>query len=187
MGIVGGGKKLKPRQVHELVKKHGEEVVFFDGRNAHEAAIGKFKNAVAPNVKFTRDFAEELQKPRYQKLKNKPIITYCTGGVRCEILSMLMIDEGFKNVYQLDGGIVKYGEEFGDGGLWEGALYVFDGRVSTKFSPHAKDIGSCSRCGAKTSNYINCADQACNALVLECQSCAAKNQYCSSHQPATAK
>lgn len=175
-GIIGGGKHLKPKQVHELVNKR-QDVVFFDGRNAYEAAVGKFKNAVIPEVEHTRDFKKELKKPRYQKLKDKPIVTYCTGGIRCEVLSVLMKNEGFKEVYQIDGGIVKYGEEFGDDGLWEGSLYVFDGRLGTKFTSQAKDIGVCIHCSGKTSNYENCANKSCNKLILVCKKCAS-NDYC---------
>ena len=127
-GIVGGGRHLKPKQVHELVEKHGD-VIFFDGRNAYEAAVGKFKDAIVPEVDHTRDFAKELEDPKYDALKDKPVVTYCTGGIRCEVLSMMMKKRGFQEVYQIDGGIVKYGEEYGDDGLWEGSLYVFDGRM----------------------------------------------------------
>lgn len=177
-GIVGGGKHLKPKQVHDLVKKHGEDVIFFDGRNAYEAAVGKFKDAVVPEVDHTREFAKELEDPRYDEIKNKPIVTYCTGGIRCEVLSMLMKKRGFQEVYQIDGGIVKYGEEYGDEGLWEGSLYVFDGRMGTKFSDKAKDIGDCIHCKSKTSNYENCANKACNKLILICNSCVSNEVFC---------
>ncbi len=182
-GIVGGGLRLKPKQVHELLKKRGNEVVFMDGRNAYEASIGKFKNAVVPNTQTTRDFVKELEKPALKKLKNRPIVTYCTGGIRCEILTCLMKNRGFSEVYQLDGGIVKYGEEFKDSGLWEGKLYVFDRRMSVGFSENAKDIGKCSLCGNKTSNFENCADSSCNALILACDKCALRTgTHCSRHQ-----
>lgn len=170
-GIVGGGKHLKPEQVHELVKDRGEDVVFMDGRNAYEAAIGKFKNAVIPDVRTTRDFKKELKKPDYQKLKDKPIVTYCTGGIRCEILTTLMKQEGFSEVYQIDGGIAKYGEKFKDEGLWEGKMYVFDRRKTVAFSEKSKDIGECVHCHTKTSNFENCAVKSCNELILLCKDC----------------
>lgn len=170
-GIVGGGHRLKPQQVHELLAKRGKEVVFFDGRNKHEAAVGKFKDAVVPDVDHTREFSQELSHPKYDELKDKPVVTYCTGGIRCEVLSVLMKKHGFQEVYQLDGGIVKYGEEYGDDGLWEGSLYVFDDRLTTKFSDKAKDIGSCIYCRATTSNYKNCANKDCNRLILVCDNC----------------
>lgn len=170
-GIIGGGRRLKPHQLHRLIAERGDDVVLFDGRSAHEAAIGRFKHAVVPAVQHTRDFVRELQQPKYAALKTKPVVTYCTGGIRCEVLSLLMHQAGFEEVYQLDGGIVKYGEAFGDDGLWEGALYVFDGRISTKFSDRAQDTGACLHCRAKTSNYENCTYQACNKLVLVCKNC----------------
>jgi UPF0176 protein len=180
-GVKGGGKHLKPHQVHELVKQRGEDVVFFDGRNTYEAAVGKFKNAVVPDTETTRDFVDELESGKYEELKDKPVVTYCTGGIRCEVLSALMKNRGFKEVYQIEGGIVKYGEKYGDDGLWEGNLYIFDGRMNHKFSDRAKDIGLCIGCGGKTSNYENCDDRTCDCLMLLCKDCAAKSLSCKSY------
>lgn len=176
-GVIGGGEHLKPDQVNELVKQYGDDVVFFDGRNAYEAEIGKFKNTVIPNVKTSRDFIKEIEDPKYNDIKDKPIVTYCTGGIRCEALSALMKNRGFKKVYQIDGGIVKYGEKFGDEGLWEGKLHIFDNRMVHQFSDKAKDIGDCTHCKNKTSRYINCSNVACNRLVLVCNKCS-KDSYC---------
>lgn len=170
-GVVGGGKHLRPKEVNKLVEERGDDVVFFDGRNAHEAAIGKFKNAVVPDTRTSRDFIKELESGKYDDLKDKPIVTYCTGGIRCEILSSLMKNRGFEEVYQIDGGIVKYGETYGDDGLWEGSLRVFDDRMTVDFSDHAKTIGECSHCKGATSNYENCAWANCNDLVLICENC----------------
>ena len=176
-GIVGGGKHLKPKQVHDLVAERGQDVVFFDGRNTYEAAVGKFKDAVIPDVNLTRNFKQELADPKYDAIKDKPVVTYCTGGIRCEVLSMLMIKEGFKEVYQLDGGIVKYGQQYKDDGLWEGSLYVFDGRMGVKFSGKARDIGSCVHCDNKTSNYENCIEASCNLLILICSTCLVNERF----------
>ncbi len=170
-GVVDGGRHLKPAEVHELYEQYGDDVVFFDGRNAYEAAVGRFKNAVVPNTRTSKDFIRELESGRYDHLKDKKVITYCTGGIRCEILTPLMKHRGFKDVYQMDGGIVKYGEQYGDDGLWEGNLYVFDDRMGITFSDHAKDIGTCIHCGGATSTYVNCALASCNELVLICESC----------------
>ena len=170
-GVVGGGEHLKPEQVDELVKKYGDDVVFFDGRNKYEAAVGRFKNTVVPDTRTSRDFIPELDSGKYDDLKDKKVVTYCTGGVRCELLSAMMKKRGFKDVYQIDGGIVKYGEKFGDDSLWEGNLYVFDGRMGLNFSDHAKVIGECVHCQGKTSNYENCAEASCNDLILICENC----------------
>lgn len=178
-GIVGGGKHLKPEEVNNLVKERGDDVIFFDGRNAYEAAVGKFENAVIPETRTSHDFIRAIEDPKYDAIKDKPIVTYCTGGIRCEILSALMKNRGFKEVYQIDGGIVKYGEKYKDDGLWEGSLYIFDDRMGMKFSDKAKDIGTCIHCKGKTSNYENCANKACNDLVLICENCRTTNDTCS--------
>jgi len=170
-GVIGGGTHIKPHTVHEMIEKYGDDVVFFDGRNAHEAKIGRFKNAVVPNTNTSRDFLAELESDKYDDIKDKKVITYCTGGIRCEAISAMMKKRGFKDVYQIDGGIVKYGEAYGDDGLWEGSLRVFDDRMTVEFSDHAKTIGECTHCGGKTSNFENCAFANCNDLVLICESC----------------
>lgn len=180
-GIQNGGLHLKPEQVHKLIEERGDEVIFFDGRNTYEAQVGRFKRAVIPDVRTTPDFLAELDHPKYDAIKRRPIVTYCTGGIRCEILSVLMKNRGFKEVYQIDGGIVKYGEKYGDDGLWEGSLYIFDGRMNHRFSANARDIGECVHCKDKTSNFINCAELSCNKLVLACQSCAPTYNLCKQH------
>ncbi len=176
-GVVGGGVHLKPEAVHKLVEERGDDVIFFDGRNAYEAKVGRFKNAVVSDARTSKDFLKELDSNKYDDIKDKPVVTYCTGGIRCEILSSLMKNRGFKEVYQIDGGIVKYGETYADDGLWEGSLYVFDGRMGVKFSETAKDIAECIHCQGKTSRYINCANLQCNDLIIVCENCIEKT-YC---------
>ena len=165
-GVVGGGTKLSPEQLHELVA--AKNVTFFDGRNGFEAEIGKFTDAVVPDVSNTREFVAELESGKYDHLKNEPIVTYCTGGIRCEVLSSLMVNRGFSEVYQLDGGIVKYGETYGDSGLWNGSLYVFDNRMSIDFSDDAAVIGQCYVCGTATNHMQNCGDLACREQLVVC-------------------
>lgn len=171
-GVVGGGVHLKPQQVNELVEARGDEVVFFDGRNAMEAQIGKFKDAVVPDVETTHDFIAEIESGKYDDLKDKPVVTYCTGGIRCEILSSLMINRGFKEVYQIDGGIVRYGEQFGNKGLWEGSLYVFDKRMHMEFGEDYKEVGHCIHCDTPTNKFEHCLNEDdCRELVLMCPDC----------------
>ena len=174
-GVVNGGIHLRPEEVNQLVAERGDEVVFFDGRNAFEAKIGKFKNAIVPNTHTTHDFIADLESGAYDHLKDKPIVTYCTGGIRCEILTPIMKNRGFKEIYQIQGGIVRYGEKFKDGedSLWEGSLYVFDKRMNMDFSENAKTIGECEKCAAPTSQFYNCANLACRDLILLCEDCAA--------------
>ena len=173
-GVVNGGKHLKPYEVDKLVEERGEEVVFFDGRNAYEAKIGKFKNAVVPDTVTTRDFIKEIESGKYDELKEKPIVTYCTGGIRCEILSAVMVNRGFKEVYQIEGGIVRYGNKFADSSHWEGSLYTFDNRMAINFSDEAKVIGKCDVCNAATNQFYNCSNQNCHELFLLCSGCKAK-------------
>ena len=172
-GVVGVGVHLKPEEVNKLVEERGDDVVFFDGRNAFEAKIGKFKNAIVPDVRTTHDFIREIESGKYDHIKDKPVVTYCTGGIRCEILSALMKNRGFKEIYQIDGGIVRYGEKYGDKELWEGSLYVFDKRMSVDFSDHAKVIGHCAQCGAATKNVANYPDADGRDLVVVCPDCLA--------------
>ncbi|ROS58183.1 UPF0176 protein [Frigoribacterium sp. PhB160] len=168
-GVVGGGERLSPRALHELVER--EDVTFLDGRNEFESRIGRFRGAVVPDVATTRDFVAELDSGRYDHLKDAPVVTYCTGGVRCEVLSSLMTARGFSRVYQLDGGVARYGEAYGDDGLWEGSLYVFDRRGSVAFSDHAAVIGTCVACSAPTSRMQNCVDVQCRAQLVACPGC----------------
>ena len=175
-GVVGGGKHLKPREVDALVAERGDDVFFFDGRNAWEAKIGKFKNAIVPDVDTSHDFIADLESGKYDHIKDKPIVTYCTGGIRCEVLSAVMIKRGFKEVYQIQGGIVRYGESQGDNSLWEGSLYVFDDRMNINFTDEAKTIGECETCGGPTSKFRNCSSLSCKDLILLCDDCASHEE-----------
>ena len=179
-GVVDGGTHLTPQALHELVAE--KEVTFFDGRNKWEAKIGRFKGAVVPDVATSHDFVSELESGKYDHLKDKPIVTYCTGGIRCEILSSMMIKRGFREVYQLDGGIVRYGETFGDDGLWEGSLYIFDKRKAMTFSVNANIISSCALCGQETARMENCDEASCRVQMVVCDTCAETAPRCDDHQ-----
>ena len=181
-GVVGGGTKLTPEQLHELVDE--KKVTFFDGRNPIEAEIGRFENAIVPDVATTRDFVAELDSGKYDHLKDEPVVTYCTGGIRCEVLSALMVARGFREVYQLDGGIATYGEQYRDAGLWEGSLYVFDNRMAVQFSDEAAVLGRCAQCAEPTSRMQNCSDLACREQLVVCESCGASPVHCGAHAKA---
>jgi UPF0176 protein len=170
-GVVGGGIHLRPEEVNKLVEERGDEVVFFDARNAFEAKIGKFKDAVVPDVDTSHDFVKEIESGKYDHMKDKPVVAYCTGGVRCELLTVFMKNRGFKEVYQIKGGIVRYGNAFGDDGLWDGSLYTFDDRLTIDFSDHTKLIGTCAHCDGPTKEFRNCQKPACHQLVLLCDPC----------------
>lgn len=168
-GVVGGGTKLSPEQVHRLVEERGDDVVFFDGRNAFEAEIGRFRGAVVPDVATTHEFIAEIESGKFDHLKDKPVVTYCTGGIRCEVLSGLMRARGFNEIYQIDGGIVRYGETFGNGGLWEGSLYVFDERGSVNFGDSPEILGSCVICAAPSATLVNCQEPSCRVQRVACE------------------
>ncbi|MDO5634084.1 MAG: rhodanese-related sulfurtransferase [Micrococcus sp.] len=181
-GVVGTGTHLRPDQVDALVAERADSerpVVFLDGRNTVEAEIGRFASAFSPGldgaserIETTRDFLTAIDTGAFDHLRHTPVVTYCTGGVRCEILSALLIQRGFEEVYQLDGGIVRYGESRGDAGLWQGELAVFDRRMALRFSDDAETIGRCVTCQAATSQLRNCADSACTTLSVRCADCA---------------
>ena len=171
-GVVGAGKHLNPYEVHKLVEERGSEVVFFDGRNAFEAKIGKFKDAIISNISTTRDFVREIKSGKYDHLKDKPIVTYCTGGIRCEILSSVMKKHGFNEVYQIEGGIVRYGNKYGDDGLWQGSLYTFDARMAINFSDKADIYSHCETCNSPTNKFHSCSEVSCYELILLCEPCA---------------
>ena len=171
-GIIGGGVHLSPNEVHDLVAARPDEVIFFDARNQYETRVGKFRDAIVPNVATTRDFVGEFESGKFDHLKDRPIVTYCTGGVRCEVLSAVMKNRGFKEVYQIAGGIVRYGQEYGDDGLWDGSLYIFDNRMSMEFSDRTKVIGKCDDCGVPTSSYYDQPEKPGRRLALLCEACA---------------
>jgi UPF0176 protein len=142
-----------------------------------------------PNVQTTRDFVDEIESGKYDHLKDKPVVTYCTGGIRCEVLSSVMKTRGFKEVYQIDGGIVTYGKEYGDDGLWEGSLYTFDNRMSIEFSDQSKSIAKCEKCGTDANRFYDCPKVPCNSLNLLCAGCAdnMNNEICNHPQRKYAK
>jgi UPF0176 protein len=175
-GIENGGKHLKPAALHKMLdekKLAGEDVIFYDGRNMYEAQIGKFKGSIIPNTTTSRDFKKDIESGEISRYKDKAIVTYCTGGIRCEVLSAMMMNRGYDEVYQLDGGIAKYGEKYANDGLWEGKLFVFDDRVQMGFSDSAEDIATCEECGIKTSNMVNSTNIRRKLHVL-CENCSEK-------------
>ena len=169
------GTPLRPEAWRTYIEEHPDALIF-DARNEYESDIGAFTGAVKPKIKNFREIKKELE----YLPKDQPVLTYCTGDIRCEYLSAYMKHKGFGEVYHLDGGIMKYGQTFGNDGNWEGKCYVFDKRMKIAFKGNSKDIGKCSRCGANTSNHENCANQQCNKLILLCRQCAETKVTCSS-------
>jgi UPF0176 protein len=169
---LGRDRHLSPRQVHELLADRGDDVVLFDGRPRRASDVGRFRGALVPDVDESRHVVRALCSGKFDHLRDRPVVTYCTGGLRSEVLSTLMLQRGFTEVYALDGGIVSYGSVFADQGLWEGALYVLDDRVQIVFSENPRPIGACETCGARTYSYRECVAPLCTAHALLCNGCA---------------
>ena len=174
------GKRLSPDQLKEFYDS-GKDFIIIDARNNYESAIGKFKNAIVPEIDNFREWknmAGDLE-----DFKDKTVVTYCTGGIRCEKASAYLVEQGFKNVFQLDGGIVSYTKKYPDT-YWEGSVFVFDERrlVEVNTKPSLKHIGSCYFCGKPTSYYINCHNQDCDKILISCHECKVENEYCCSDE-----
>jgi UPF0176 protein len=176
------GTPLRPEAWHAYLEEHPDAIIF-DARNNYESQVGKFKNAITPDIKTFKDVKDELDKLP----KDQPVLTYCTGDIRCEYLSAYMKHKGFQDVYHLDGGIVKYGQAYGDAGFWEGKCYVFDKRMSVAFSQDSQDIGDCANCGAKTSHQENCSNASCNLQFVICQDCAVDAKIACNRHAATTR
>lgn len=172
------GIHLKPEELHKWYEE-GKEFAIVDMRNDYELEVGKFEHTIFPGLENFRDLKEKLSE--IEDLKDKTVLTVCTGGVRCEKASGLLKKEGFKDVYQLDGGIVSYMAKY-PGKDFKGSLYVFDNRKVMNFNDPATHeiIGKCKTCNTSSERYINCANKACHKHIILCESCEAKNgSFCS--------
>ncbi len=149
--------------------KEQDDVVVLDVRSNYEHMVGKFKNAITLDIENFRDFPQKINE--LEHLKGKKIITYCTGGIKCEKASALLLENGFEDVYQLHGGIIKYAQETG-GKDFEGVCYVFDNRVTVpvnKVNPVI--ISKCHHCGTETPRMVNCSNPECNEHLPMCENC----------------
>ena len=168
------GKHLEPKEF--LAMKGAEDVVILDVRSNYEHNLGKFKNAITLDIDNFRDFPAMIN--NLAQYKDKKVVTYCTGGIKCEKASALLLHEGFTDVYQLHGGIIKYGKEAG-GEDFEGKCYVFDNRLSVDVnSVNPVVISTCFNCGKTTPKMINCANPECNEHFTQCDECGEKMDGC---------
>ncbi|HRG89560.1 MAG TPA: rhodanese-related sulfurtransferase [Chitinophagales bacterium] len=176
------GIHLKPHEVDEMIEQ--DDVVFVDVRSNYESNVGHFKNALKLDIDNFRDFPEQLK--QLEHLKDKKVVTYCTGGIKCEKASGYLLQNGFKNVYQVDGGVVKYAKETG-GKNFEGKLYVFDNRVVVDVNKVQPSIVSaCKICGTPSAHVVNCANAECNEHFVLCETCGWKMEGCCSEACMTA-
>ncbi len=176
------GTHLKPEELHEWIKS-GKEFYIVDMRNAYEHKVGHFENSILPPIENFRDLPKVVEQIKH--LKNKTVLTVCTGGVRCEKASGFLITQGFTDVYQLDGGIVSYMEKYPNEDF-KGKLYVFDSRVvmtpfytdDPKFTRRGghEIIGKCDICLEQSENYVNCNNPVCHRHFIACNSCIEKGE-----------
>lgn len=171
---------ITPKELHEALER-GDNLVLIDMRNDYEAAIGKFRNAITLPIENFRDLPAYM--PNLEQFKDADVVTYCTGGIRCERASALLLKYNFKSVRQLEGGIVRYLEQYPNG-FYDGSLFVFDNRLAMRF-PGQKPvyISECSHCQKPCDRYINCADLSCHRLFICCEDCEHKRNVCGIPHP----
>ena len=172
------GKHLKAEAFNELTDN--PETIVVDMRNHYESEVGYFENAIRPDVETFRE-ALPLVEEMLEDKKDKPIVMYCTGGIRCEKASAYYLHRGFKEVYMVDGGIIDYAREVNEKGLknkYIGKNFVFDDRMGERISDEV--VAKCHQCGDTCDTHINCANDACHILFIQCEKCAEKYDKCCS-------
>lgn len=162
------GEYVTPKALQRM--RTDQDVVLLDVRSNYEHRLGKFKDAVTLDIDHFRQFPDQVA--TLAPYKDKKIVTYCTGGIKCEKASAYLLEQGFQNVYQLHGGIIQYGLET-DGEDFEGQCYVFDNRLKTNINKQNPSIVSqCHACHNPCDRMVNCANPACNLHTPLCEPCA---------------
>jgi len=171
------GTYLTPQQVHELLQNKPDDLVIFDTRNQCEWEIGRFKDAITPEITYFRELPAYIER-NIDVFKDKKVLMYCTAGVRCERATAYLKEKKLsKEVYQIKGGIHRYIEEYPDG-FFRGKNYVFDGRISTQSNNDI--LSTCFTCKKECNEYINCNNTRCNRHYISCDLCKKKLQgFCS--------
>jgi len=171
------GLHITPKELQKMQEE--EEIVLLDARSNYEHTLGKFKGAITLDINHFREFPNKVNE--LTSLKHKKIVTYCTGGVKCEKASAYLLEQGFQHVYQLHGGIIQYGMDT-DGKDFEGTCYVFDNRLTTSINRKKPTVlSSCYVCHTACDRMINCANPICNRHTPICESCAATLAGACSH------
>ena len=156
------------------------DTVVVDMRNHYESEVGHFRNAILPDVDTFRDALPQVVEALEDK-KDQPIVMYCTGGIRCEKASAYLKHQGFTDVYQLEGGIIKYARDVQEKGLpnkFRGKNFVFDERLGERISEEV--ISQCHQCGAPCDTHTNCRNEACHLLFIQCEDCTNQLDGCCS-------
>ena len=173
------GKHVNAVEFNRLLED--KNTVCLDMRNHYESEIGHFQKAVTPDVDTFKESLPIIEKDLSQYKENKNLLMYCTGGIRCEKASAYFKHKGFRNVYQLEGGIIEYARQVKKLGIenkFRGKNFVFDGRRSEQISNHI--ISKCHQCGAPCDTHVNCINEACHLLFIQCESCKEKMDQCCS-------
>jgi len=172
------GKHLSAKEYNDLTEKEGTIIV--DMRNHYESEVGYFAGAIRPDVET---FREELPlvAEMFEDKKDKDIVMYCTGGIRCEKASAYMLHKGYEKVYIVDGGIIEYARQVKEQGLenkFIGKNFVFDERMGERIGDEI--VAKCHQCGEACDTHVNCSNDACHILFLQCEKCAKKYDDCCS-------
>lgn len=177
--VTNKGVHLKAEEFNEIIED--PNTVLVDMRNHYESEIGHFKGAVTPDVDTFRDSLDIIEEDLKDHKEDKKLVMYCTGGIRCEKASAYYRHKGFKNVYQLEGGIINYFRQVEESGLenkFLGKNFVFDHRRAERISEDV--IANCHQCGKPCDTHVNCANQACHLLFIQCEDCAKEMENCCS-------
>lgn len=179
--VTNKGIHVNAEKFNELIED--PDTVLVDMRNHYESEIGHFKNAITPDVDTFRDSLDIIEEDLKDHKEDKKLVMYCTGGIRCEKASAYYKHKGFKQVYQLEGGIIEYArqvEQFKLENKFKGKNFVFDHRRGERISEDI--ISNCHQCGKPCDTHVNCANEACHLLFIQCDECAeAMNSCCSDH------
>ena len=179
--VTNKGVHLNAQRFNKLVDD--PDTILVDMRNHYESEIGHFKNAITPDVDTFRDSLDIIEEQLSEHKEDKNLVMYCTGGIRCEKASAYYKHKGFKNVFQLEGGIIEYTRQVRDQQLenkFIGKNFVFDDRRAERISEDI--ISKCHQCGQPCDTHVNCANEACHLLFIQCEACAEKmNTCCGEH------
>ncbi|HIC30457.1 MAG TPA: rhodanese-related sulfurtransferase, partial [Flavobacteriaceae bacterium] len=177
--VTNKGIHVNAEMFNDLIED--ENTVLVDMRNHYESEIGHFKNAVTPDVDTFRESLDIIEDDLKAHKEDKKLVMYCTGGIRCEKASAYFKHKGFKNVYQLEGGIIEYTRQVNEKALenkFIGKNFVFDERRAEKISDDV--IAQCHQCGKPCDTHVNCANDACHLLFIQCEDCKAEMDNCCS-------
>ena len=177
--VTNKGVHVDAQKFNELIED--PQTVLVDMRNHYESEIGHFKNAITPDVDTFRDSLDIIEEDLKDHKEDKKLVMYCTGGIRCEKASAYYKHKGFKQVYQLEGGIIEYARQVDNQGLenkFFGKNFVFDHRRGERISEDV--IANCHQCGNPCDTHTNCANEACHLLFIQCEECAKRMEQCCS-------